>query len=234
MTRKSRQPRLAPDEALVIVHAGILLGRRWRLVGAEAREAAALRAEERLRHQLRRRAGAPALGLRRALARQRRRRRDAGAVQQEAGHGFVDAALDGAGIVDHGHAEPAERMQQAQAQRHLLERPGGDVAHQHGIGQRVGETGHGDAGAALAKDESAIGQRQHRRRGVALGEGLDQPPRVPVRRIDEDRDARHDQPSVAKDRARIAGSSRPRRKLRPLSSAVTWTTPGLNSIGSIW
>ena len=76
-----------------------------------------------------------------------------------------------------------------------------------------------------------------RRSGTAsapsVGEGGAQRARVPVCDIDRgavDREGDADHPNEASS---SAGSSRPPRKLSPVSTAVTITSAGLNSIGSI-
>ena len=58
-------------------------------------------------------------------------------TKQQAGHRLVDAALDGARVVVDGHAQFAQRVQDAQPHRHLLEAAAGDAAHQDGVGQPV-------------------------------------------------------------------------------------------------
>ena len=61
-------------------------------------------------------------------------------VQQQAGHRLVDAALDRAGVVVDGHAEFAQRMQNAEPLRHLLEGAARDAAHERRVGQRRGRS----------------------------------------------------------------------------------------------
>ena len=99
--------------------------RRWQRARAiDAQQAFALRAEQRLEDE--RAAGIGDVIFRRGIAFHgaRARCRDAGLLQQERRRRFVDAALDRSRIVPHAHAAHTQRVQEAEAERDLLERAG--------------------------------------------------------------------------------------------------------------
>ena len=136
---EARAPATAADEALQIIDA--------------ARVLQATAARSSLRMSCRPQPCAPNSGFstsgpcghsRRTMARacasglrdEGRRRRQSRAGQQKARHGFVGAALDGARVVDHRHAERRQRVQHAEPHGDRLERAVADGAHDAEIGQR--------------------------------------------------------------------------------------------------
>ena len=143
-------------------------------------QALALSAEERLRHQPvpERRLGLDDRSrLRQALDRPGRWRRQAGTGQKEAGHRFVDAALDRLRRIDHRHTQQPQRVQHAQAQGNLLERAGGHRPHDHGVGQARATT---EPHAWLARHETTGGEGDPGRDGARGQECWFEPCRVPA------------------------------------------------------
>src|SRR5256885_14255447 len=151
-------------------------------------------------------------------------------MQQETRHRFVDAPLDRSCVVHDGNTQFAERMKKRQAERDLLKSAVGNIADKDGVRWTGFEAGDRHPSAAVTELKAAFPQGDNRGRCMALAQGSKQAPTMPVRLVREDRDPCH---CRSKDRASNAGSMRPRRKQRPVSSAVTSTRPGLNSIGSI-
>src|SRR5260221_13914909 len=121
-------------------------------------------------------------------------------------------------------------MEKRQAERDLLESAVGDIANNRDVRWTGFEAGDRHPSAAVAELKAALPQGDNRCRCMPLAEGSEQAPTMPVRLVREDDDPCH---CRSKDRASNAGSMRPRRKQRPVSSAVTSTRPGLNSMGSI-
>ncbi len=135
------------DELLEVIRAAHLFGRGEVRDGFDQPQALALRAEQRLLHELAA-LREHARGDRHGIALMHRgegaRRGDAGLLQEERGGGLVDAALDGARIVPHRHAELTQAMQQAEIERDLLERAARHEAHEGAFRQAVAEPGNGE------------------------------------------------------------------------------------------
>lgn len=111
-------------------------------------------------------------------------------VQQEARHRFVDAALDRTRIVVDRHAGFAQRMQDAQTQRHLLEGAARDAAHEHGIRQRASEAWHDESVRLPCRIDAAIREIDAARVDTACAKRFFQAARVPAGFVGHDRDAR--------------------------------------------
>ena len=237
--RKSRKPlALDPHEALQVVDAGDRGGLGQVVLVADQPQAAALRAEQRLEHQRTVRRLAPHDRARRLvrLRRPGRGRRNARARKQEARHRLVDAALDRAGIVPHQDADLAQRMQHAEPHRHGLESAARHGAHHHGVGKlrRSPESKARTRLACRSRRPAAGPQRPARpaRRAPCRARGRASPTGRPRGRwqIAAMRSGSRDYANEASSRSKF---TRPARKLAPVSSAVTMTSAGLNSIGSI-
>src|SRR4029077_6300544 len=115
-------------------------------------------------------------------------------------------------------------MQDRQGERNLFEAAVGNVADESDIGRARLEAGYRDPGAVPAELKTALAQGHDRDDRAPATEGAEQPGAVPIRLVREDDDAGH---CRSKERASSAASMLPRRKQRPVSSAVTSTRPGL-------
>ena len=165
------------------------------------------------------------------------RRRDAGALNEERGGRLVDAALDGAGVVPHRHAELAQGVQHAEIERDLLEAAAGDEADEGPFGQPVAEAGNVEPGGRHGREAALVERRQQGRDPPALESAGEAAP-VPVPAIAEHHDGGvagswRGHVRQAKERERMALSMCPASKLSPDLSDVTVTLAGLNSMRSI-
>ena len=115
------------------------------------------------------------------------RRRNAGPRQQKRGRRLVDAALDGARVVAHGHAKIVQGMEQAEPERYLFEAAGGDGAHEGAVGQRPSEAGQIEAMRPGAGIEGTVAEGDAHPVGAARRQRRAQPVGVPLRPLGEDR-----------------------------------------------
>ena len=164
--------------------------------------------------------------------------------EQEGGHRLVDATLDGLGAVPDRHAEMFERMQDAQPPRHRLERAGGDRADEDRVGQGAAEAGERQARRAAAVERRRRRDRRGGRQRAASAQaggqrtaGAPVPPSLRMRTrgitgpLPRPGCADH---GLIRGSGRASSASRaPARKVSPLSIAVTITSAGLNSSGSM-
>ena len=180
------------DELLEIIDPVHLLMRRQIGERGDEAQALALCPEQRLLHQ-----SVPfaehACRDRRSLegidASEGARRRQPLALEEEGGGGLVDAALDGAGVVPHGDAELAERMQHPEIERDLLERAARHEADEGALGKAVAEPGNGKAGRGFGGEAASI-ERDEQGGEPALLEGLAQGSPMPIAPVAEKDDAR--------------------------------------------
>ena len=177
-----------------------------------------------------------------------RRRRQSGILEQERGHRLVDAAFDRLRGIPHRHAKPAQRMQHAETPGDRLERAGRNRAHEHGIRQRRRRSPESQARQALPVSKAiaasgTIVTTAPRRRSLAA-RPLERSSELSLTIEDAryhaaDRPwtfaATHDPSATVYPRLRssICRSRPPARNVSPLSIAVTITSAGLNSSGSM-
>ena len=81
-------------------------------------------------------------------------------------------------------------MQDREAERHLLERPGRDLADEHPVGKPVHEPGDDDAIAVGLEVHAAVGERYEARDDPERRERARKPAPVPARRGGHDGDPR--------------------------------------------
>ena len=180
---------VARDEALQIVHTAIFVAGRQLIARAQQSQTLALRSEQRLHHQSMTACGFAherRTRLRGLFRDPGRRGVDPGFAQEHRSHRFVHSALDRARGVVHRHAVLAQRMQQTQAQRDLLERALGNLAHEHRVGQPRVETGNHDTPAVRLQIHATIRQRCERARDAELRKRSRQPAAVPAGGVGED------------------------------------------------
>src|SRR5690606_38473782 len=157
-------------------------------------------------------------------------------LQEKGGHGFVDATLDGTGRIPYENTEGAQRVQDAEAARDSLESSRSHGADQSGIGKTGAEAGEVEAGRTGAADMNGLQPGQVNCATTRL-ESPCQSPAAVAQLARDHQDLPHSarlslhgqlppQSSRAKSRA-------PARNVSPVSMAVTITSAGLKSKGSM-
>src|SRR5690606_17609128 len=138
-------------------------------------------------------------------------------------------------VVDR-HPHLLQPMQQAEAQGHLLEAAGRNHSDNDALRHASFESRQEEVAVVhrrgAAKGKVAILQRETDRIRPQRRKRLLESPRVPIPAFGEDRDP-GPLAHPPKDLFSSDSSRRPAWKLFPLSSAVTVTRAGLNSIGSM-
>ena len=114
-------------------------------------------------------------------------RRDAGLLQHEGGGRFVDAALDGAGIVPHRDAELAQGMQHAEIDGDLLEAPARHEQDERAARQMVAKPRDGEACSRLGA-EAACRERNRKRPDPPCPQGPGDAPPMPFLSLAEQND----------------------------------------------
>ena len=159
-------------------------------------------------------------------------------MQQQAGHGFVNTALDGPAVVVDRHTQLAQRVQHTQPLGHLLEAAAGQAAHQHRVGQISAKARQHQAvpgGPAMASAiDVAVGQIDAAPRGAALAQRGLQLAGVPADLVGHDGQAQagHRHASCSHNWRSSAMSGAPACQVLPESRLLTQTSAGANKAGS--